>query len=314
MQIPQSYRPKLIYCAIALILAGCGGAQPPIGSANPMPQRIVGSSKPHAPTALLYVTNGGDYDEVKVYDARAKDPNPIEVISSDMETPFGDCFDSKGTLYVVNEPAGPGWITEFPAGKTKPSRIITKGINTPAFCAIDSKDDLWVTNISNVNAAEYESGSTKPHAAITKGMVYPVGIAFDHAGNMYVSNRLSEYSGNVEVYPPGSKSPKRTITNGVTSPVGITVDAKGTLYVVNIIESDVEEYRFGQSHPFQAITEALNGPQAVTVSKDGYLYVTNTGGNNVLEFAPGSIKPLGRQINKDLWDAEAAAYSPALLP
>jgi len=90
---------------------------------------------------------------------------------------------------------------------------------------------------------------------------------------MYVSNRLSEYSGNVEVYPPGSKSPKRTITNGVTSPVGITVDAKGTLYVVNIIESDVEEYRFGKSQPFQAITEALNGPQAATVSKDGYLYV-----------------------------------------
>ncbi len=188
------------------MLAGCGGSQPPIAAPRAVPESVTRSSQQHAPAAqLLYVSNGGDYNEVKVYDAQGKDTNPIKVLSRDLETPVGDCIDSGGTLYVVNEPAANGWVTEFPTGKTKSSKIITKGINTPAFCAIDSKGNLWVTNIGNANATEYEPGSTKPHAVISKGMVYPVGIAFDHAGNMYVSNRLSEYSGNVVVYPAGGK-------------------------------------------------------------------------------------------------------------
>jgi sugar lactone lactonase YvrE len=105
-----------------------------------------------------------------VYRADSKDPGPIEVISTDVDGPTGDYIDGDGTLYVVNEPAGPGWVTEFPTGKSKPSRIIKKGIDTPAFCAIDSNGNLWVTNIGGKNVTEYEKGSTKPHASITEGL------------------------------------------------------------------------------------------------------------------------------------------------
>jgi sugar lactone lactonase YvrE len=258
----------------------------------------------------LYVSSEGDYHDVKVYTADAKDPSPIETISDDLLFPSGVCLDGQGTLYVTDQD---GWVVEYPAGKTKPSKIITKGMSNPAFCAIDSTGNLWVTNLFGPNVTEYLRGSTKPHTVITKGLIYPSGIAIDHSGNMYVSNgSYGPY--NVVVYPPGSKSPSRTITDGVTGPVDVTVDAHGTLYVPNEPNNNVEKYHSGQNHPYQTITDDLDGPVAVTVNKNGYLYVTNFYNNEVVEFAPGSITPSDRQISKGLYEPWGTAYSPPLLP
>jgi hypothetical protein len=309
-----------IVAAVAM-LAGCGGSQPPIRPAA-MQQSWVGTGPTlryaHS-TPLMYVVNTNAYNDVKVYHANGKDPSPIEVISDDLDTPIGDCLDGAGTLYVVNEPAGPGWVTEFPAGKTEPSKIIKKGINTPAFCAIDSNGNLWVTNIGGQNVTEYKKGSTKPRTIITEGLFYPDGIAIDQSGNMYVANRFTEGTdsfgpGNVVVYAPHSKSPSRTITDGVVSPVGITVDAAGTLYVTNDTENNVQEYQSGQSQPYQTITNAMNDPIAVTVDGKGYLYVTNIANNAVVEFSPGSVTPSKREISKGLFEPAGTAYSPPLLP
>jgi len=307
--------------ALAL-LAGCGGSQPPISAPGAMPQASPATTRDtgYAHSApLLYVGNVSGYNDVKVYPANGKDPSPMAIISDNLNTPTGDCIDGDGTLYVVNEPAGTGWVTEFAAGKTKSSKIIDKGISTPAFCAIDGNGNLWVTNIGGQNVTEYEKGSTKPHTIITKGLFYPDGIAIDHSGNIYVANHHTEGTksfgpGNVVVYPPGSKSPSRTITDGVVSPVGIAVDATGTLYVTNFTDNNVQEYRSGQSQPYQTITQGIDTPSAVTVDKKGYLYVTNTESSVVVEFEAGSITPSKREISKGLFEPEGTAYSPPLLP
>jgi sugar lactone lactonase YvrE len=306
----------------AALLAGCGGGEPVIGLLRAMPQSwapTTRNSRYAHLTPLLYVGNISGYNDVKVYAAHGKDPSPIAIISDDLNTPTGDCIDQDGILYVVNEPAGPGWVTEFPAGKTKPSKIITKGINTPAFCAIDSSGNLWVTNIGGPNVTEYEKGSVTPHTIITKGIVYPDGITIDQSGNMYVANNVTDGSeafgpGNVVVYPPGKKSPSRTITDGVVSPVGITVDATGTLYVTNVMGNNVQEYRSGQSQPYQTLTQGIHTPSAVTVDKKGYLYVTETESSVVVEFDPGSLRPSKREISKGLFGPFGTAYSPPLLP
>src|SRR5580658_5445144 len=243
-------RSALNYCMAAALLTGCGGSQPPIGAPGAMPQSSSSAVSYAHSGPLLYVSNMGDAHDVTVYRAGAKDPSPIETISKDLEQPVGICLDGQETLYVVDVN---GWVAEYPAGKTKPSKKITKGLNAPAFCAIDSKGNLWVTNVYGPNVTEYLNGSTKPHTVITKGIVSPDGIAIDHSGNIYVSNHPTPSSGNVLVYSPGSKSPSRTITDGVTTPIGLTVDAKGTLYVTNSEANNVEEYRSGQSLPYQTI-------------------------------------------------------------
>jgi hypothetical protein len=93
---------------------------------------------------LLYATNVG-YEDVTVYRATAKDPAPLATISDGLEIPTSACIDGQGTLYVTNEPASGGWVSEYPFGKTTPSRMITDGINEPGYCAIDGKGNLWVT-------------------------------------------------------------------------------------------------------------------------------------------------------------------------
>jgi sugar lactone lactonase YvrE len=332
----SNFNRVLDLCAAAALLAGCGGPQPPIGAPGAMPQNraivtqvdrsgswiLLGVRNKDPRTTykisgpLLYATNqlnSTNWDGVTVYRADAKDPAPLAKISDHLNSPFGECIDGQGTLYVTNAPASAGWVSEYPLGKTTPSGIITDGIGSPGWCAIDAKGNLWVGN-AGANVTEYLKGSKKPHAVITKGLASPAGIAIDRSGNLYVANHLTEYSGNVVVYAPGKKSPSRTITNGVTFPEGLVVDSKGTLYVVNIFQNNVEEYRSGQDDPFQTITEAMDHPTDVTVDKKGVLYVSNIGNSTVVEFAPGSLKRLKRQISNGLYEPYGIAYYPALLP
>jgi hypothetical protein len=314
------------------MLAGCGGSQPPIGAPGAMPQSSViethnsaanlwmppglaGHAVDYAASGpLLYVTNLNPiYSDVTVYHADAKDPAPIATISDDLNGPAGDCLDSKGTLYVTNEPiSNGGSIVEYAFGKTVPMRIITEGIDTPAFCAIDSDGNLWVTNIGGPNATEYLHGSKKPNTVITKDMVYPTGIAIDSSRNVYVSNRLSS-GGDVVVFPPGSTTPSRTITDGVTSPVALAIDASDDLYVTNVTQSNVEEYAPGQDRPFRTITRGIGTPGGVTVSEKGWLFVANYN-DTVVEFRPGYTRPSKREISNGLHGANGLAIHPAVLP
>ena len=323
-------RYALTFCVTSAVLAGCGGSQPPIGVPGPMPQAYLAQSttKYDASAPLLFVTNTTD-NEVAVYDAAAKNPDPIAVITDGLEFPFGDCIDSDGTLYVTN--AGfneEGYVSEYAAGKTKVTRVITKGIYLPAYCAIDGAGDVWVTNLGpdigiTGDVTEYEKGSRKPSRTITDGVPDPHGIAFDHSGNMYVSNYLGDYDGNVVVYARGRRSPSRTITNGLGSAAGIAVDAKGTLYVADSTQCNVEEYQAGRAQPFQEITDDIDGPQGLNVGKNGWLYVTNTGWQGckyngpaavILEFAPGSLKPSRKEVSDEVHTPGGSAYNPPLLP
>jgi serine/threonine-protein kinase len=320
-------RYALSSCVAAAFLAGCGGSQPPIGAPGAMAQSVTqhASAPAHDVAApLLYVTNTTpDYNDVKIYRANAKDPNPSAVITDGIEFPIADCIDSEGTLYVTNLGTGLGFVSEYAAGKTKLAKIITKGINEPVYCAIDSAGSLWVTNLGDDSVTEYKKGSTKPSTTITDGVTDPHGIAFDPSGNMYVSNVLSSSEGNVVVYAPGHKSPSRTITDGVGSAGGVAVDAKGILYVANFGQCNVEEYLSGKDHPYQKITDEINGPTGLTVGKNGWLYEVNTGwqgcnGNGppnvILEFPPGSVTPSAKEISKGVYTPEGSAYDPPLLP
>ncbi len=82
MRVSSFGRYALTCCVAVAMLAGCGASQPPIGTPGAMPSNYKAS------VPLLYVTNYTDYNDVKVYDAAAKDPSPIEVISADLGGPW----------------------------------------------------------------------------------------------------------------------------------------------------------------------------------------------------------------------------------
>jgi hypothetical protein len=299
----------------------------PNASAPELPEQA--STKPQNKVAspLMFVVNfstPSGLGNVVIYDPKTNDPRPLAVITAEISSPNGDCVDGTGTLYVGSDPgSGPGWISEYAPGKTKPFKTITDGLDGPALCTIDGQGNLWVTNNGGAaNVTEYLKGSTKPHMTITKGLIYPIGIAIDHDGNLYVGNHVLYGTTNVQVYPPGSKSPTRTITDGVVWPTGITVDANNTLYVANDSPPcNVEEYRAGQSHPYRAITDKIDGPNGLSVGKNGWLYVSNEGllgcsgpSPVLLEFRPGSVKASAKVISKDLQTPVGNAHFPPLLP
>ena len=318
------------------LLAGCGGSPPPIGAPGAMQQSHAiatrverGAQTPDYKVSgpLLYVTNfdAPPYDDVTIFDAKENKPTPIAVINTDASQSNGDCIDASGTLYVGNDPVSNlGWVSEYALGQTKPLRIITQGINTPAFCAIDAKGNLWVTNFGAATVTEYLKGATAPHFTLENGLTQPDGIAIDHAGNVYVGNLRPPSASNVQVYPPGGKSPSRTITDGITWPIGIAVDAEGNLYVTNDASPcNIEKYRAGQSHPYQTITNEIDGPTAITFAKTGRLYEVNEGVQGctsngpwpvILEFRQHSLSPSKRMISDDLHTPSGAAYYPPLLP
>jgi hypothetical protein len=171
----------------AAMLAGCGGSQPPVGAPGAIPVSsfpgIPSLREPHSKGAasrdykvspgLLYVALSGiraPYDQVNVYDTRAKNPSPLATITDGVSYPQSACMDSDGTLYVTNQGSGAGWVSEYPLGKTEPSATITDGISGPGFCAIDRDGNLWVANIFTSGVVEYEKGSTSPYATISKGI------------------------------------------------------------------------------------------------------------------------------------------------
>jgi hypothetical protein len=258
-------------------------------------------------------------DRVLIYNTKRHDPSPIAAITDGVSQPQSVCIDGNGTLYVMNQATGSGWVSEYAPGKTKPFTMITQGISGPAFCAIDRRGNLWVTNLNIPDVVEYLKGSTSPHATITNGITYPIGIAIDHFGNLYVANHGN--TPNVQVYSPKSKSPSRTITDGVSWPVGIAVDANATLYVTNLSPGYIQEFRVGRSHPYRAIRDEMNGPAAASFGKNGWMYVTNVGVQSgsgpapaILEFPPGSVTPAKKDVTVGLYDPLGTTYYPPLLP
>jgi hypothetical protein len=329
----------------AALLTGCGGSQPPVGAPGAMTQsRAIATRTDHSgsrmlPEAsrkagteykatgpLLYVTNfdSPPYDGVTIYDAKESNPAPIAIINAEIFQPGGDCIDADGTLYVASNPGSSlGWISVYALGTTTPLRIITQGINGPAFCTIDARGNLWVAN-SGSGVAEYLKGSTVPYFTLSNGLTHPDGLAIDRKGNIYVGDLQPYGTSNVQVFRPGKKSPSRTITDGITWPVGIAVDAKNTLYVTNDNEPcNIEKYRMGQNHPYETITKGIEGPTAVTFARTGRMYEVNEGTQGctsngpwpvILEFRPNALLPSKRGISSDLHVPLGAAYYPPLLP
>ena len=143
---------------------------------------------------LLFVSNTS-YTGVTVYHAKPKDPGPIANILDNVNSPAGDCLDSKGTLYVTNEPInGNGWVSEYPLGKTTASGVITNGVLTPAACAIDSRGNLWVTNIGGPNVTEYLFGSeNREQAASDKPVALAISLS-EKASSFGTISRLNHAS------------------------------------------------------------------------------------------------------------------------
>ena len=101
-------------------------------------------------------------------------------------------------------------IRKFPAGSTKPSLVITKGVYLPAGMVVDSAHNLYVASHGDSTGAHvgivvYAPNKTVPTRIITSGRAKKPSLlppVFDAKGNLYVAGSLG-----VSIFPPGASSP-----------------------------------------------------------------------------------------------------------
>src|SRR5579862_3229213 len=114
----------------AALLAACGGSQPPIGAPGAMPQsRAVAAHTerngswmlPEAKSdkALLYASDA-ETDSVFVYDYKTgQEVGELYGFTS----PYGDCVDKRGDVFLSSEVGSGGEVTEYTHGGANPLKV-----------------------------------------------------------------------------------------------------------------------------------------------------------------------------------------------
>ncbi len=179
-------------CAATVMLAGCGGSQPPVGAPDAMPQTSAIAT--HADRGkswmlreariddLLYVTT---LEGVKIYSyPRGKHVGTLKAFVYDNS---GICSDKKGNVFISYEDT----VVEYKHGGKKPIKTLTQQGYEAYSCASDAATgNLAVTWIARQGSefvgylAVYQNASGTPTIYSLSGMV-PEYCSYDDKGNLF---------------------------------------------------------------------------------------------------------------------------------
>ena len=227
----------------------------------------------------------------------------------------GLAVDSQRNVYASETNAIVVYGNALAAAQTTPSFQITGGstqLATPQGLAIDSTDELWVSNDapplgqSLIKFAAYVSGNVAPTQVISgpaSGIAftpdYWAYVAVDPStGNVWASNTfvtsLVGFAGSTN----GNVAPTATLTLGLAgldNPVGIAFDASGNIYVANQHNGTVSVYgptAAGSVAPLRTFWTVppnhFNCPNGIAVDAAGTVYVSSVCNNSVLAFPAGA--------------------------
>jgi hypothetical protein len=205
--VRNSYRSRysLSTCAAFLMLAACGGSQPPIGAPGAMPQNRAitqhverGGSwmLPEAKSEdLVYVSS---LDNVYVLSY----PQLKEVGHLTDAGGFGLCSDTNGNVFAPSYYGGPV-IYEYAHGGTSPiARLAEDGDDAPVGCSVDpTTANLAVTNQNgsschgNIAIFAGAQGTPTVYCAPTIIGGYIGFCGYDNAGNLYVDGQEGNNQG-----------------------------------------------------------------------------------------------------------------------
>ena len=196
------------YAALATLLAGCGGSQPPIGAPGAIPQNSATQPKVGraASGALIYATGGCGGICVLSY------PKGKVIASINVSKGAGGpCSDNAGNVFVPSD----GTILEYQHGGTSPIATLTIPGSAPLgySCSVDATtNNLAVTFLaaSGDYVAIFDNESGSP-------TVYSSGIdsffcGYDNAGNLFASGQSNNQPALSELAYGHSKFTPLTIS------------------------------------------------------------------------------------------------------
>jgi hypothetical protein len=242
------------FCASAVVLAGCGGGQPPLPVA-PVAQsqaRVIamdaGRHSWMAPDAvgqnLLYVSDLGT-GHVNVY---SYPQGKLKGTLADFVRPQAMCVDKEGDVFVPD--LFTAKISEYRHGAKKPKAILGDPQEQPGDCSVDTKTgNLAVTNVSTPYSGRgdvliYRHAKGKPQRYRDPDIIYYLFCGYDDQGNLYVDGMSSGKFKFAEL--PSGKSTFTNITLDKNISYGGAVQWDGSNVAVGNYESKVI-YRFSIS-------------------------------------------------------------------
>ncbi|HTA37455.1 MAG TPA: beta-propeller fold lactonase family protein [Candidatus Acidoferrales bacterium] len=169
-------------------------------------------------------------------------------------------------------------------------RTIVSGLNTPKSLALDSSNNLYVSNISSDNVTEYVEAGPSPNAVATtiaSGINDPVQVAVDPADNLWVVNAGGV--GSVTEYMARTHARGQTIAQAINLPNAIAFSSSGNIVAIaNDGNNTVTCYDTSSGNRLRTITAGISSPTAVLFDAFGDLYVANIGTNAITMYTPNS--------------------------
>ena len=224
----------LSVCVATVMLAGCGGSQPPIGAPGAMPQS---AARKTSSQDLLYAdTDSGMIFVYSLPDGKFEQSFHIG-LSSVLE-----CSDAIGDVFVTSPNlSGSGSIYEFAHGGSKPVATLTDP-GEPYACAVDpTTGNLAVANSSDPgnpydphygDVAIYAGAQGQPTRYYSSVFTQPFSCTYDDSGNLYILASAEGYDYPQLVRLPHGSGPfeqinvDKTITGGVNFDPNVQWDGK----------------------------------------------------------------------------------------
>jgi hypothetical protein len=196
----------LFACVTSLMLAGCGGSQPPIGAPGEKPRTSAIAT--HADRGKSWMLPGAKSENLlyvsddvgsEVYVLSYPAGGLVGVLTG-FGSPFGECVDKAGHVWITN--LSPPEIIEYAHGGTSPMATLSDA-DQPVGCAVDRKTgNLAVTNHYPGNIAVYDDARGTPTTYSDPDFADYTYCTYDDTGDLFVDD--AEEGGIIAELPEGS--------------------------------------------------------------------------------------------------------------
>ena len=206
-----------------------------------------------------------------------------------LDSPTSVAIDPSGFVSVANF-YGSSLTQFFTSGavRTKPQG---SGLYEPYGIAIDSVDNIWVSNSGDNTLSEFQSsGAASSGTNGFAGVNAPAGIAADTSRDVWTTVWASLPYAIVEATPsnvPGNPPTLTPITEEqLAAPYGIAIDGSGNIWVTNtggngsLSEYSPSQGKWLSPDPLGFTGGGIDDPYGVAIDGAGNVWTANYGGNS----------------------------------